>query len=243
MSTPPDPLAPEAFDLLCTLVAVVRADGRCELVNSALENALCQSRRKLVQGQATDWFVDPAPLLGALQPRQGVLYTEIQLVLQARPDDVNLSKGWRASATRRLLKLKARGEYALGDDAKALETKLAGPVYHTTLRAVAVSEGDQASTARAELAEIGAVLGQYALATSFIAYVSIRQHLLLRNKPVLQQTLFVAAMLLLWEIVIWAIDGWTGQASAGMGRWLHVLIGAACWPLIVAALGRTYVAR
>lgn len=89
----------------------------------------------------------------------------------------------------------------------------------------------------------GAVLGQYALATSFIAYVSIRQHLLLRNKPVLQQTLFVAAMLLLWEIVIWAIDGWTGQASAGMGRWLHVLVGAACWPLIVAALGRTYVAR
>ena len=41
------------------------------------------------------------PLLGALQPRQGVVYSEIQLVLQARPDDVNLSKGWRASATRR----------------------------------------------------------------------------------------------------------------------------------------------
>ena len=89
----------------------------------------------------------------------------------------------------------------------------------------------------------GAVLGQYALATSFVAYVTIRQYLLLRNKPVLQQTLFVAAMLLLWELVIWAIDGWTGQTSVGLGRWLHVLTGALCWPAIAALLGRTYVAR
>lgn len=89
----------------------------------------------------------------------------------------------------------------------------------------------------------GAVLGQYALATSFVAYVTIRQHLLLRNKPPLQQTLFVALGLLLWELVIWAIDGWTGQTSAGMSRWVHVLTGAACWPLIAPLLGRTYVAR
>ena len=89
----------------------------------------------------------------------------------------------------------------------------------------------------------GAVLGQYALATSFVAYVTIRQHLLLRNKPQLQQMMFVAVMLLLWEIVIWAIDGWTGQASAGLGRWLHVLTGTASWLLIAPALGRTHYAR
>jgi rod shape-determining protein MreD len=61
----------------------------------------------------------------------------------------------------------------------------------------------------------GAVLGQYALATSLVAYVTIRQHLMMRNKPVFEQTLFVALMLLLWEIVVWAIDGWTGQNSIG----------------------------
>jgi rod shape-determining protein MreD len=89
----------------------------------------------------------------------------------------------------------------------------------------------------------GAVLGQYALATSLIAYVTIRQHLLMRNKPVFEQTLFVALMLLLWEVVIWAIDGWTGQASAGLGRWAHVATGALCWLPITLALGRTHVAR
>jgi len=89
----------------------------------------------------------------------------------------------------------------------------------------------------------GAVLGQYALATSLIAYVTIRQHLLMRNKPVFEQTLFVVVMLLLWEVVIWAIDGWTGQASAGLGRWVHVATGALCWLPITLALGRTHSAR
>ncbi|MEZ5608136.1 MAG: nitrogen regulation protein NR(II) [Burkholderiaceae bacterium] len=81
MSTPPDPLAPEAFDLLSTLVAVVRPDGRCELVNSALENALCQSRRKLVQGQAPDWFVDPAPLHDALQRTGQLIVSRFEATL------------------------------------------------------------------------------------------------------------------------------------------------------------------
>ena len=89
----------------------------------------------------------------------------------------------------------------------------------------------------------GAVLGQYALATSLIAYVTIRQHLMMRNKPPFEQTLFVVAMLFLWEAVIWAIDGWTGQTSAGLGRWVHVATGALCWLPITLALGRTHVAR
>jgi rod shape-determining protein MreD len=89
----------------------------------------------------------------------------------------------------------------------------------------------------------GAVLGQYALATALVAYVTIRQHLLVRNKPIFEQTLFVAAVLLAWEIVAWAIDGWTGQARGGWSRWLHVLTGALCWPLLAAMLGRTHSPR
>ncbi len=89
----------------------------------------------------------------------------------------------------------------------------------------------------------GAVLGQYALATSLIAYVTIRQHLMMRNKPVFEQTLFVVLMLFLWEIVIWAIDGWTGQSSAGFARWVPVATGALCWLPITLALGRTHFSR
>ncbi|HMN56456.1 MAG TPA: nitrogen regulation protein NR(II) [Ottowia sp.] len=81
MSAPLDPPPPDAFDLLATLVAVVRVDGRCERVNAALENALCQSRRKLVQGQALDWFVDPAPLRDALQRTGELMVSRFEATL------------------------------------------------------------------------------------------------------------------------------------------------------------------
>lgn len=180
------------------------------------------------------------PLLGALQPRQGVLYTEIQLVLQARPDDVNLSKGWRASATRRLLKLKARGEYALGDDAKALETKLAGPVYHATLRAVAIAEMGKASAARAELAEIGAVLGQYAARSSsrlqrWAAGASMSLHVpsqpKARRMPRLQRLLARAPRAVPPPTLLWT-PAWRGPAILGPDELCSL------WHLPTPALGR-----
>lgn len=56
----------EAYDRLATMVAVVCTDARCLLVNSALEHAIGQSRRKLVGSLALDWFDDPGPLRAAL---------------------------------------------------------------------------------------------------------------------------------------------------------------------------------
>ncbi len=85
MSPPPDPIAPDAFDLLATLVAVVRADGTCELANSALENALGQSRRKLVQGNALHWLQEPGPLQGALQRLPALMVSRFEAVLKAPP--------------------------------------------------------------------------------------------------------------------------------------------------------------
>ena len=110
--------------------------------------------------QASDLI---GPLAAALQPRQGVLLTELQLVLRPRPRDTDLTQGWRAAGLRRLLRLNAKQEHALAHDARALETKLAAPVYATTLRAVAVAQDQtRVSDARAELDELQAVLGQYA---------------------------------------------------------------------------------
>lgn len=103
------------------------------------------------------------PLLAALQPRQGVVATEVSFSLRPRPDDSHLTRGWRADGIRRLLRLQGKHEYALTPDARALETKLAHPVYDATLRAVAVAESPtQLPQARAELDELHAVFGQYA---------------------------------------------------------------------------------
>jgi PAS domain-containing protein len=49
----------DAFDHLATMVAVVRPDGQCLLVNSTLENMMGLSRRTLVRGSVLDWLVDP----------------------------------------------------------------------------------------------------------------------------------------------------------------------------------------
>ena len=61
---PAQPGAPgfEAFDQLATMVALVRADGRCLQANSALENAVGMSRRSLQRGSIFDWLPDPGQL-------------------------------------------------------------------------------------------------------------------------------------------------------------------------------------
>ena len=77
----------------------------------------------------------------------------------------------------------------------------------------------------------GVIFGQHALALSLVAYVAIRQHLIVRNKPIFEQTLFAAALLIAFEAITFAIDGWTGNATGGWTRWLPVVTGALLWPL------------
>ena len=55
-----DPLA--AFDLLATMVAVVRPDGQCLHANTAFENLLGTARRALIGTLLPDWLADPQPL-------------------------------------------------------------------------------------------------------------------------------------------------------------------------------------
>jgi two-component system, NtrC family, nitrogen regulation sensor histidine kinase GlnL len=56
----------QAFDLLATLVAVVRADGHVLFANSALEDAIGSSRRTIEGAQLPDFFTEPHILSNAL---------------------------------------------------------------------------------------------------------------------------------------------------------------------------------
>jgi rod shape-determining protein MreD len=78
----------------------------------------------------------------------------------------------------------------------------------------------------------GAVLGQHAIAYCLLAYVGIRQHLLVRPKSMAQQVGFVALLLLLAEVAIWVVDGWTGRSTGDWSRWLPILTSAALWPVL-----------
>jgi rod shape-determining protein MreD len=76
----------------------------------------------------------------------------------------------------------------------------------------------------------GPVLGEHALALSLIAYIAVREHPRIRSKPPIQQALIVFAALIVYEIVLFTIDGWTGHPVTSPLRWVHTLTGALIWP-------------
>ena len=82
------------------------------------------------------------------------------------------------------------------------------------------------------------LLGEHALAMSLVGYLALRFHLLVRAKPLFEQCLFVFAALLVYELVLWTIDGWSGRGVSSATRWLHTATGALIWPLLVGFMGR-----
>ncbi len=89
----------------------------------------------------------------------------------------------------------------------------------------------------------GTQLGQHAFALSFITYLALKLHLLTRAKPLFEQAIFVFVALLVYEGMLWAIDGFSGQDPGGWTRWVHVPVGVALWPVVVGILGRLHAPR
>ncbi len=89
----------------------------------------------------------------------------------------------------------------------------------------------------------GEVLAQNALSIALVAYIVITLHQRLRNQTLVQQSLFVFAVLTLNEFVVWGIEGWSGNPVSTGWRWVQPLIGAMVWPFIALLLGRTHTPR
>jgi len=86
----------------------------------------------------------------------------------------------------------------------------------------------------------GPVLGEHALALALLAYLGVREHQRIRSKPIFQQSLIVFAALVIYEFVLFAIDGWSGHPLTTPLRWVPTLIGALIWPAAAAILARSY---
>lgn len=86
----------------------------------------------------------------------------------------------------------------------------------------------------------GSLLGEHALALAFVTYLAIRLNLLMRAKPLFEQSLFVFAALMVYEFLLWVIDGFSGHALSTPMRWVRPLTGGIIWPLVVGLLGRFY---
>jgi rod shape-determining protein MreD len=89
----------------------------------------------------------------------------------------------------------------------------------------------------------GSVLGVHSLALSLVAYLAVRLYLLVRAKPIFEQSLFVFAALMVYESMLWILDGWSGHAMSNPARWLHTLTGGLLWPIVVGFMGRFHSPR
>ncbi len=90
----------------------------------------------------------------------------------------------------------------------------------------------------AEDALHGLLLGQHALALVVIAYIALKLRFRIRVFPALHQSTVVLGLLALHEFIVFWIDGLSGHAVTGWGRWLSVFVGAVCWPFLSALYGR-----
>lgn len=84
----------------------------------------------------------------------------------------------------------------------------------------------------------GSLLGQHALTLSLVAWLVVQVHLQLRVFPLWQLTLAVFALMFLEAFVLLWIDGVTGRAEFGPGRWGPVLAAGVFWPVLMAAMDR-----
>ena len=89
----------------------------------------------------------------------------------------------------------------------------------------------------------GSLLGEHALALSFVTYLAVRFNLLMRAKPLFEQSLYVFAALIVYELLLWVIDGWTGRSLSDPLRWVHTAVGALLWPVVAGVLGRFHAPR
>jgi rod shape-determining protein MreD len=89
----------------------------------------------------------------------------------------------------------------------------------------------------------GPVLGEHAFALALVAYIAVREHQRIRSKPIFQQSLIVFAVLLLYELCLFAFDGWSGHPVTNPLRWLHTVTGALLWSPVAAILSQTNARR
>jgi rod shape-determining protein MreD len=76
----------------------------------------------------------------------------------------------------------------------------------------------------------GAVLGQYAMALSLVAYLTLTLHQRMRIYPLWQQALVVLLLLLLQQLLVIWIKGFLGQSPDSLRYWIPSFTSMLLWP-------------
>lgn len=82
----------------------------------------------------------------------------------------------------------------------------------------------------------GTLMGQHALALCVVAFITVRFHLQMRVFPLLQLTATVAAMLALYQFLLFWINGVAGIEAPAITYWGPILSATLLWPLVYSLL-------
>lgn len=82
----------------------------------------------------------------------------------------------------------------------------------------------------------GAVLGEHALALVAASFCVLKLNELLRTFPLWQQSVVLLPVFVLYEFVLFWIDGATGRAVDPLWRWAPVITTTLLWPVVNTSL-------
>ena len=82
----------------------------------------------------------------------------------------------------------------------------------------------------------GTLLGQHALALAFVAFITVRFHLLMRVFPMPQLTASVLPILGIYQFLLFWVNGVAGVNAPANVYWGPVISGTLLWPLVMTLL-------
>jgi rod shape-determining protein MreD len=82
----------------------------------------------------------------------------------------------------------------------------------------------------------GTLLGQHALALCFVAFITVRMHLLMRVFPMPQLMATVLPILAIYQFLLFWINGVAGIDAPSVTYWGPIISGTVLWPIVMIFL-------
>jgi rod shape-determining protein MreD len=88
----------------------------------------------------------------------------------------------------------------------------------------------------------GTLLGEHALALTVVIYLVIRMHRRLRMFPLLQQSISVFFLVLVYQFILFCIQGFLGELPNSWAYWASSVTSMFLWPWVSSIMrGRTVI--
>ncbi|MFQ3362580.1 MAG: rod shape-determining protein MreD, partial [Woeseiaceae bacterium] len=87
----------------------------------------------------------------------------------------------------------------------------------------------------------GSLLGQHALASLLIIFLVTKFHLQLRIFPFLQLTAVVCFLIIIYQFILFWINGVSGISSSFASYLGPIISGTILWPIIAKLLGQLFI--